>query len=134
MAVRSPPVVCVGLNQVKPWFASESPANRKSSALHPRSTRGDARSEVSPVPTAEKKRWGRRLRSHRSYFSMTPQIAVLFGCFGEAGAQTEIGFSAINVISRKRGSFNGFEKLNLKNYESIVPERGLESGKVVFPH
>src|SRR5207248_828272 len=90
MAVRSPPVVCVGLNQVKPWFASESPANRKSSELHPRSTR--------------------------------------------AGARAEIGLCAINVISRERGSFNAFEKLNLKNHESIVPERGLESGKVEFPH
>src|SRR5262249_16886405 len=53
----------VGLPGLPPLFAyhpfkdshgSESPANRKSSALHPRSTRGDGPWEVSPIPTARK--------------------------------------------------------------------------------
>src|SRR5262249_7149454 len=54
----------------------------------------------------------------------------LFGCFSKA----EIGFSAIHVISCERGGVHALEKLNLKYHEPVVSERGLESGKVVFPH
>src|SRR5262245_8968390 len=58
----------------------------------------------------------------------------LFGRRWEVGARIDLELFAIHVIPRERRGLDALDKLNLKYGESVISERRLEPGQVVFPH
>ena len=123
--------------------------------LYPPAIRGDAPSLLSPIPTGRNNCRDKSLdhssfggtcsRSLDGLLSRQPQLGgrpppwiasngSLFGRRLEVGARIDLEVFAVHVIPRERHGLDVLEKLNLKYGESVISERCLETGQVVFPH